>query len=54
MARAKKCERCQKILRPHKLLQEVYQRFCLSNKANECTNEEGYEVAVGTEAAKGV
>ena len=52
MAKAKKYERYQKVFRPHKLLQEVYQRFCSSSKANECTNKERCEVAMGEEQQK--
>ena len=35
-------------------LQEVYQRLCLSSKANECVDEERCEVAVGNRAAKSI
>ena len=38
LARTQKYERHQEIFRPCKLLQEVYQGFCLSSKANKYAN----------------
>ena len=54
LARTKECERCQEVFRPHSLLQEVYQRFCLSSKANEYIDKKRYKVAVEKRAAKGI
>ena len=46
LARAKECKRCQKIFGPHKLLQEVYQRFCLGSKTNKCADQKGCKVVM--------
>ena len=54
MARTKKCERHQKVLGSCKLLQEVYQKFCPSSKANEYADKEGHEVAMGGRIAEGI
>ena len=42
LARTKKYKRCQEILGLCKLLQEIYQGLCSSNKTNECADEKGY------------
>jgi len=52
LARTKKCKRCQKVLGPCKLLQEVYQGLCSNSKANEYADEKGCEVAMGGEQQK--
>jgi len=54
LARTQKYERYKKILRPYKLLQKVYQGFCMSSKANKCANKERYEVVMGARTAKGI
>jgi len=54
LARTKKCERCQKVLGPCKLLQEVYQGLCSNSKANEYADEEGCEVAMRGRTAEGI
>ena len=54
MIKAQKCKRHKKILRPHKLIQEVYQGFCISSKANEYANKKRYEVAIEARTAKGI
>jgi len=54
LARTQKCKRYQKILGPCKLLQEVYQGFCSSSKANEYADKEGHEMAIGRRTAEGI
>ena len=54
MTRTKKCERYQKVLRPCKLLQEVYQELHSSSETNKCTNKKRYKVAVGRQAATSI
>ena len=46
LARAKKYEKCQKVFRPCKLLQEVYQGLHSSSETNEYANEKRCKVAV--------
>ena len=54
LARTKKCKRYQKVLGSRKLLQEVYQGFCSSSKANEYANKKGHEVAMGGRTVEGI
>ena len=54
LARTKKCERCQEVLGPCKLLQEVYQGLCLNSKANKYTNKEGCKVAMEGRTVEGI
>ena len=54
LARAKECKRCQETFRPHKLLQEIYQRFCLSSQADEYAHQKGCEVGMGEKPTEGI
>ena len=54
LARTKKCKRCQKVLRPYRLLQEVYQGLCSSNKTNKCTDKKEYQVVIERQATPGI